>query len=76
MDSKGAVILFLLCKYPIKGKVKTRLAAKIGDEGACRVAEAFILDILHKFNGIKSIRKVVFFTPSDSLTKFKKVCQG
>lgn len=46
MAGSERIPLCVFAKPPIPGRAKTRLAAKIGDEGACRLATAFISDFL------------------------------
>jgi rSAM/selenodomain-associated transferase 1 len=43
-DEKTVVALFV--RIPVPGRVKTRLAADLGDENACRLYKAMVTDIL------------------------------
>eukprot|EP01135_Chromosphaera_perkinsii_P011668 Nk52_evm6s2473 gene=Nk52_evmTU6s2473 len=70
------VVLFLFCKYPVKGKVKTRLIPAVGEEQACLLAESFLLDILHKVGRdplLVNIQKYILFTPQQSKGDFEKL---
>jgi rSAM/selenodomain-associated transferase 1 len=49
--SRAADVLVVMAKYPRPGQVKTRLASRFGVEAACRLYEAFLLDIASRFAG-------------------------
>jgi rSAM/selenodomain-associated transferase 1 len=43
--------LVVMARYPERGKTKTRLARTIGDSGAVRLYEAFLIDLAQRFAG-------------------------
>lgn len=45
--------LLVMAKYPSPGAVKTRLAAQVGDEAACRVYQAFLHDLAARLAGLR-----------------------
>ncbi|MEM9798717.1 MAG: TIGR04282 family arsenosugar biosynthesis glycosyltransferase [Planctomycetota bacterium] len=57
--------LVILCKQPIAGRSKTRLARSIGDERARRLAEAFVLDTFALARSIDA-RTLIAFAPADA----------
>ncbi|MFX1534380.1 MAG: TIGR04282 family arsenosugar biosynthesis glycosyltransferase [Promethearchaeota archaeon] len=66
---EGCVLFFV--KFPEEGKVKSRLAAEIGDSLAVRLYRQFVLDLMSK---LKTINYPVFicFSPTNSLQGFKR----
>ncbi len=50
LHRNSCVLLF--AKSPIKGQVKTRLAAQLGHDTATRLYENFVLDVLTLLNGL------------------------
>jgi len=46
MIDQPATVVALLVRVPVPGRVKTRLAAGVGDEAACRLYRAMVTDIL------------------------------
>jgi rSAM/selenodomain-associated transferase 1 len=63
-DSDSCVLLFV--KYPAPGKVKTRLAKKLGAERAAQVYRNFVLDILDTLQRL-DVKLRIFFEPADAL---------
>jgi rSAM/selenodomain-associated transferase 1 len=49
--ARAADVLVVMAKYPRPGQVKTRLAQRFGAEAACRLYEAFLVDIARRFAG-------------------------
>lgn len=41
-----------MAKYPVPGRVKTRLAAVLGDEAACDLQRAFVLDLADRLRAL------------------------
>ena len=61
-----AAALIVFAKYPTPGAAKTRLIPEWGAEGAARLAEAFLLDLLERLTRTDfavETRKVLCFTP-------------
>lgn len=52
MAEVAAIPLCVFAKPPVPGRAKTRLAASIGKEAACRLATAFISDFISMAAGI------------------------
>lgn len=46
MRPEPATVVVLFVRLPVAGRVKTRLAAGLGTEGACRLYQAMVADIL------------------------------
>jgi len=64
-------LILLFTKYPEPGKVKTRLAADIGDEMACRVYEKLLFNSW--YNVLQSSYPfVVCLSPSYKIEEFKQ----
>jgi len=61
-------VLGIFAKHPVVGRVKTRLAAGVGDEHAAKLYAAFIDDILAKCRAFPG-RRVVCFTPDGPAAK-------
>jgi rSAM/selenodomain-associated transferase 1 len=65
----GAV-LGIFAKHPVPGRVKTRLAARLGADGAAEAHAAMLLDGLDLWGGGRYLapggRRVVVFSPHDS----------
>lgn len=49
--SRDTLVVFV--RYPAPGRVKTRLAARIGDEAAARIYDAFVRDLVGRFSGCR-----------------------
>ena len=61
--------LGVFAKYWQPGKVKTRLAASVGDEAASELYRQFLLTTLTRFAGVAE-RQVLGFTPPDRRGEF------
>lgn len=63
-------VLGLFAKRPEPGRVKTRLAAEIGDEGATRLHEAMLFDLIDLLDSPGVLapggRKVLVYAPDDA----------
>ena len=61
----AAVAIVVLAKYPVPGRVKTRIAATIGAERACALYAGFVRDLAHR---LQSYGGIVWwaFTPAGS----------
>lgn len=64
--------LGLFAKYWQPGRVKTRLAAKLGPERAAAVYRQFVLTLLARLDGIAP-DQVLAFAPSDRADDFKPI---
>ena len=60
MKSQSDSCVLLFVKLPVKGRVKTRLAADIGPEAALRLYESFVLDTLGMLEGLKQPVRICF----------------
>ncbi len=49
VDTRDRLVVF--ARYPTPGRVKTRLAARLGDEAAARLYDAFVRDLVGRFSG-------------------------
>lgn len=59
----------MFAKYWEPGRVKTRLAADIGDEAAARLYESFVRSLVHRF-AVVGQRRVLCYTPQDRRAEF------
>lgn len=66
--------LALFAKYWQPGKVKTRLAAKIGEIAASEVYLAFLTHLLHKLKD-SGDQRTVFFAPPECGPEFEKLVE-
>lgn len=62
--------LGIFAKYPQPGRVKTRLAASIGDEPACRLYRAFVETLLARFSDVAD-RRILAFSPPERRAEFE-----
>ncbi len=61
----GRHVLGIFVKEPEAGKVKTRLGSEIGYENSARLYEAFVQDLLAKFQSLPD-RLILGFSPNSS----------
>lgn len=59
-------LLLVFLKEPIPGKVKTRLAADVGDEDASRYYKALVEVLLRQLQGLEGCRIRFCYTPDDA----------
>ncbi len=59
----------MFAKYWEPGRVKTRLAAAIGDQAASSLYRRFVLTLLRRFAGVGQ-RRVLAYTPAERRTEF------
>jgi uncharacterized protein len=53
-----------MAKYPARGRVKTRLAAALGEEAACALQRAFLLDLADRLRALPYDVTWAFWPPS------------
>jgi rSAM/selenodomain-associated transferase 1 len=53
-----------MAKHPVPGRVKTRLAAALGDETACALQRAFLLDLADRLRALPYAVTWAFWPPS------------
>ncbi len=58
----------MFVKYPEPGRVKTRLAAEIGDRLAADLYAAFLQDLMARFRNLPE-RRILAYTPDDERTR-------
>ena len=63
--ARRGVAIVVLAKHPVAGRVKTRLAAAVGDDAACALYRAFVVDLAAR---LRRTRFAVWwaFTPADA----------
>ncbi|MEN1679786.1 MAG: TIGR04282 family arsenosugar biosynthesis glycosyltransferase [Planctomycetota bacterium] len=61
----GATLLGVFAKHCVPGRVKTRLAATVGDAVAAEIAERFLRAILERFANTAD-RRVLAYAPDDA----------
>mmetsp|Transcript_14809 Transcript_14809/g.31820 ORF Transcript_14809/g.31820 Transcript_14809/m.31820 type:complete len:224 (+) Transcript_14809:46-717(+) len=64
--------LVVFARLPVPGKVKTRLAAGIGPEGACEFYRACAEHVLRESSRCEDTRRVVFFSDESERTDVEK----
>lgn len=64
--------LALFAKYWEPGKVKTRLAANIGDHAASKIYQAFLQNLLRRLNHVGNERSIVY-SPSERISEFRSL---
>ena len=62
----------MFVKYWEPGRVKTRLAAAIGDQAADTLYRRFVLTLLQRFAGVGQ-RRVLAYTPAERRTEFESL---
>jgi len=62
-DSKNCILFFV--KYPLAGRVKTRLAEQLGQTLAARLYESFVADILISLEKLDVNFRILFDPPHD-----------
>ena len=62
----------MFAKYWEPGRVKTRLAAAIGDQAASSLYRRFVLTLLHRFAGVGQ-RRVLAYAPAERRTEFESL---
>lgn len=68
----------MFVKYPEPGRVKTRLAAEIGDRLAADLYAAFVQDLIARFHDLPE-RRVLAYSPNDDRTRAffeRRIYQG
>ena len=60
----GRQVLGMFAKFWLPGKVKTRLAATIGDQAACDVYQSFVRHLLVTLDQTAHLRIVVYSPPN------------
>lgn len=72
-----ATALVLFARFPVQGRVKTRLAAATGSEFATRIYNAFLSDIIQRFRD-SCDQRVLAYTPDspESVQFFQSLAAG
>lgn len=68
--------LGIFVKQPIAGKVKTRLAAKLGDQAAADIYESFVRHIVHKVSPLDAVKTLAYVadeTPAETEHYFSQI---
>lgn len=68
-------VLALFAKLPVAGRVKTRLIPALGAEGAAKLAEGFLLDLVERLAGSleEKFECVLCFDPPDAEAAFRRL---
>lgn len=66
MLASNRAALVVMARYPTPGHVKTRLAAEIGHEAACRLYAAFLQDLDARFRSRDGLDLVWCFAPVEA----------
>lgn len=62
----GRVVIAVMAKAPLLGKVKTRLAPRLGEEGALLLYRALLADKLAQLRQVHGVVPAVAFTPAEA----------
>jgi uncharacterized protein len=67
----------MFVRFPEPGRVKTRLAAAIGDEWATALYRAFLIDLIPRYSDLRA-RRVLAYSPNNEVTRryFEHLSQG
>ncbi len=67
----------MFVKLPEPGRVKTRLAAAIGDERATELYRAFLIDLIPRYSDLRA-RRVLAYSPNNEVTRrfFEHLSRG
>ncbi len=66
----------IFARHPVPGKVKTRLAAELGEEGAAEIYAAFISDLADRFRRIGAERVLCFCPDSPESRRYFETVAG
>jgi len=69
MNNKCCFLFFV--KYPVAGKVKSRIAATLGEEYACGLYKCFVLDMLDKI-AVTPAEIIICFDPYEESEKYQQ----
>lgn len=67
--------LLVLARFPVSGRVKSRLAATIGSERAAAVQKGMLLDLLNRFLRVKDIVVKVVYPKDERSGPFRALCR-
>jgi len=66
--------LIIFARDPVPGKVKTRLAQRIGNKAAAKIYSAMLSDIVHKASSLTGVRTMIFWAiESGDVPKFPEL---
>jgi uncharacterized protein len=65
--------LIIFAKAPKPGQVKTRLEPDLLPEEACRLYEAFVIDILRATERLRGVTRIVGCTPAQNASFFRSL---
>ncbi len=66
-----AACIIVFVKNPVPGQVKTRLIPHLSPEQAASLYQAFLIDWCNALSGIPTARRVIAYTPPESLSALK-----
>src|SRR3989338_4224186 len=75
MPKVSSNVLIIFVKYPQAGRVKTRLAKKIGKRNAANLYRLFVEAVLKRTEG-KNFKRIICYTPLDKEKRIKKWLAG
>jgi len=70
--NSGSVSLIVFVRYPVMGKVKTRLAATIGNSKATKVYKTVAENIINEIKKIPNCNKYIFYSVEEEKLLVKK----
>ena len=66
MHDKPIILLFI--KAPVKGQIKSRLAAAIGNDAALELYQRFVLDTIDTVGALAIPLRICFYPPDAGTT--------
>ena len=69
----GRVVIAVMAKAPIRGQVKTRLAPRLGEEGALLLYRALLADKLAQLRQVPGVVPAVAFAPAEAALALREV---
>ncbi len=65
--------LIVLAKMPSRNMGKRRLASKFGDQNACNIARAMLMDTLERLSRIPRTKKVLLYAPAEARSEAENI---
>lgn len=73
MTMRSCIAIF--AKYPVRGRVKTRLSPPLTPDEVTELYRAFLLDTIHLIGHIEGIEPAILFTPDMAHGDFRALAR-
>ena len=70
---EGRVVIAVMAKAPLRGRVKTRLVPRLGEEGALLLYRALLADKLAQLRQVHGVVPAVAFTPAEAAPALREI---